>query len=555
VQLFERAQVLSFVALFCLLYTGTRSVALLRFSFVRVHVAERRFLSNASLESSANVLGLARRLVQENDFAKSAKSPKLVVSTPVVVTQALPVLQSASNVPIVSASNVPIVAVGTNAQIVSVVAESTHSNLGVAAKRVAQVIRNAASQHKMLATAESPPAPPPPVKVDKQTQKGLEDMIRSLRKAQEEREMKFMKEAALDTAKEIALDKAHEEKKASLAHQQHVEAVNYARVMHNSRDWVHDSENSPHHPASDEVEQVLKKAMQAQDKAKAKAAEQKKSESKQAKAAPVKTVNQVKHLTVAQEQELKLKAAAEAKMLKMERIAEDKRKAEEKAKVDKLAAQLEAHQDAETAMIETRQDRVVLERNARNQPAVRKPKLSPKAQEKIELQKRIQKMLEVYTYIYIYIYILINYTGMYTHTHTHTHKEYMCKCMHVNTHTLPYIHRTQTRRWLGRRRRFVHTERNNSCSMSSLQPSRAQHSSSRTRLQRKSSRLRQQQRNSRLMQLHKSSALRRMLRTSSRPRQQQRRSRRPLLRRQVLQVLQWRRQLMPATGRRSTKHS
>ena len=192
-------------------------------------------------------------------------------------------------------------------------------------------VKGVAVQEKKL-VAPPPPPPPPAVKLDKHTQQQLEDEIRALRQAQEKREMKFMKEAALATANEIARDKQDEEKKAVISHQEHVNAVAMSK-MHVAQEWAHHMAETSAAPATEtnEVEEVLQKAMDAQTKgAGKKAATTSAPASKVAAAkAQVERLTAPKALSPAEQKAIKAKEAADAKLV-----------AQEKAKEDKMAAKV-----------------------------------------------------------------------------------------------------------------------------------------------------------------------------------------------------------------------
>lgn len=218
------------------------------------------------------------------------------------------------------------------------VADAQNSGLARAEAQVATVVpklhadpkaKGVAVQNK--ARVPLPAKPPPAVKLNKQTQKQLEDEIRALRQAQEKREMKFMKEAAVATANEIARDKQDEEKKAVINHQEHVNAVAMSK-MHVEQEWAERTKpkTKPRSTASNEVENVLQKAIDAQEKHAKAQGSSKVSPRKVAQAkAIVKQMTAPKPLSPAEQKAIKIKQAAEAKL-----------KAAEKKKVEKMAAKV-----------------------------------------------------------------------------------------------------------------------------------------------------------------------------------------------------------------------
>ena len=190
--------------------------------------------------------------------------------------------------------------------------------------------------------------------------------------------MKFMQEAAVATANEIARDKQSEERKATIAHREHVTAVAMTKMhekwLSNDEQRMAASEDAPPR-AQTEVERVLQKALESQS------AHGKEGKAKKAVAAMVKA----KPLTPVQREALKVKEAAETKL-----------QAEEKAKEDKMAAAFEAHQEQETSMIEQRQPvggAAASKLAHKAEKAAHKLKLSAQQEAEVELQKRVERMI------------------------------------------------------------------------------------------------------------------------------------------------------------------
>ena len=251
--------------------------------------------------------------------------------------------------------------------------------------QVASVIKGLSAMGQAKTAPQAVKAlPPPPVKLDKQTQQGLEKEIRALRKAQEQREMKFMKEAALATAQEIARDKKNEEEKATIEHQEHVSAVARSKLHvqehlefgdhHGAKDDVH-----PPSKTSDEVKEVLRRNIEAKGPAQKMAhplVKGKQHEEAEGKVEPVVR----KTLTPAERKALAAKDAKEAKF-----------RAAEQAKERALAAKMEAHVDHETDMIQSRA--LAKSTSAAAKKATVVKKLSPKEEEH-KLQERVARMIE-----------------------------------------------------------------------------------------------------------------------------------------------------------------
>lgn len=266
---------------------------------------------------------------REHDFAKVQNTRSNAVEGPVRPTHQKQ--QAAPATPLLVVHAMPVAQPGAQAQVSS----SAQSQV---APNVPALARAAAAVSKPVVIL--PPPPPPAVKLNQETQEHLEDEIRSLRKAQEQREIRFMKEAAVSTVNEIARDKQDEEQKAVRAHEEHVNAVALSK-MHVSQRWTKKMARPSQPTSRDEVERVLQKAMRAQKKQPQQAGKGKTAKVMAAKA-EVKHMEE-KKLTPAQEETLKVKEAAEATL-----------KTEEKDKENKMAAEIEAHQDHETSMIEDR---------------------------------------------------------------------------------------------------------------------------------------------------------------------------------------------------------
>ena len=312
--------------------------------------------------------------LRERDFAQGKQLAGIVHSlTSQALAQPVPVAVPLAQANALAASptgNVPVVVASpVDPSVAAVVPKVT----GVLAQ-IAEVIKGVHGQ--MVKQVVAPP-PPPVVKLDTKTQQQLEDEIRSLRKEQEQREMKFMQEAAVATANEIARDKQSEERKATIAHREHVTAVAMTKMhekwLSNNEQRMAASEDAPPR-AQTEVERVLQKALEAQS------AHGKEAKAKKAVAVMVKA----KPLTPVQREALKVKEAAETKL-----------QAEEKAKEDKMAAAFEAHQEQETSMIEQRQPvgGVAQKRAQEADKAAHKVKLSAQQEAEVELQKRVERMI------------------------------------------------------------------------------------------------------------------------------------------------------------------
>ena len=302
------------------------------------------------------------------------------------MTVAAPMLASAA--PVVPAAQAP--TSSTAGQVAAV-----DSKLATPAAQVSSVIKGVQEKQERGATDHVAPPTPQPVKLDKHTQKSLESEIRALRHAQEARELKFMKEAAVATANEIARDKANEEAKERLAHQRHVSAVEEHKILvlehavqakrereeraRSVRPGHRRGDEPGHaHSTSDEVEDVLRKAIaeSARQKATAQTPAQK------AAAVAVAKLVKPKPLTPGQRKALKAKESEEAKL-----------RAEEHAKETALAKKFEQHNDEQADNIQSRAPRVV-ERAVAVKKARRKPKLSAKEEEKLALEKEVERMMK-----------------------------------------------------------------------------------------------------------------------------------------------------------------
>ena len=302
------------------------------------------------------------------------------------LTVAAPMLASAA--PVVPAAQAP--TSSTAGQVAAV-----DSKLATPAAQVSSVIKGVQKKQERGATDQVAPPTPQPVKLDKHTQKSLESEIRALRHAQEARELKFMKEAAVATANEIARDKANEEAKERLAHQQHVSAVEehkvlvYEHAVQAKREREErargvkpghrrGSEPGHAHSTSDEVEDVLRKAIaeSARQKATAQTPAQKTA------AVAVAKLVKPKPLTPEQRHAIKARELEEAKL-----------RAEEHAKETALAKEFEQHNDEQADNIQSRAPPVV-ERAVAVRKARRKPKMSAKEEEQLALEKEVERMMK-----------------------------------------------------------------------------------------------------------------------------------------------------------------